>query len=98
MNSIKKEKRSHLPYRLNILFLFVFLLFSVLIFRLGYLQLAQGDDFENQVEETDNVEAKTTSPRGMMFDRYGRVVVDNKPTFIITYTKTQGTTQQEKLE
>ncbi|MDO6658949.1 penicillin-binding protein, partial [Anaerobacillus sp. 1_MG-2023] len=25
-------------------------------------------------------------------------VVDNKPTFIITYTKTQGTTQQEKLE
>ncbi|MGE6206338.1 peptidoglycan D,D-transpeptidase FtsI family protein [Guptibacillus hwajinpoensis] len=98
MNSIKKEKRSYLPFRLNILFLFVFLLFSVLIFRLGYLQLAKGEDFQRQVEETDKVEAKTASPRGMMFDRYGRVLVDNKPTFSVTYTKTQGTTQQEKLE
>ncbi|WP_394174777.1 peptidoglycan D,D-transpeptidase FtsI family protein [Guptibacillus hwajinpoensis] len=94
----EKMKKTHVPFRLNILFLFVFLLFSVLILRLGVIQIVQGEDFERISEQTENVTAKSSAPRGKMYDRYGRVLVDNEPTFTLTYIRNQNTKQQERLE
>ncbi|MCA0985931.1 peptidoglycan D,D-transpeptidase FtsI family protein [Guptibacillus algicola] len=96
---IKKNiKKSHVPFRLNILFLCVFLLFSALVLRLGVIQIVQGEDFERLTEQTENVTAKSSAPRGKMFDRYGRVLVDNEPTFTLTYIRTQNTKSKERLE
>ncbi|MBN8208171.1 penicillin-binding protein 2 [Bacillus sp. NTK071] len=94
----EKMKKTHVPFRLNILFLFVFLLFSVLILRLGVIQIVQGEDFERISEQTENVTAKSSAPRGKMYDRHGRVLVDNEPTFTLTYIRNQNTKQQERLE
>ncbi|MER1973629.1 MAG: hypothetical protein ABS880_07660, partial [Psychrobacter alimentarius] len=44
------KKRSHIPFRLNLLFFVVFLLFATLILRLGYLQIVKGEEFETQVQ------------------------------------------------
>ncbi|ALC89928.1 penicillin-binding protein [Bacillus sp. FJAT-18017] len=94
----KRKKRAHVPFRLNILFFAVFVLFSLLILRLGIVQIVYGDDFKREVERTEDVTVKNPVPRGKMFDRNGQVILDNEPLNAITYTRYQGTTQEEMLE
>ncbi|MGM7702000.1 peptidoglycan D,D-transpeptidase FtsI family protein [Pseudalkalibacillus sp. Hm43] len=93
-----KKKKTHVPFRLNILFVVVFIMFTILILRLGVVQIVHGDSFKAEAERTENITAKLDAPRGKMFDRYGRVVVDNEPVFSITFTRTNNTTQEEIYE
>ncbi|MGG1571775.1 peptidoglycan D,D-transpeptidase FtsI family protein [Fictibacillus sp. NRS-1165] len=86
-----KKKKNHLPFRLNTLFVAVFLLFSILILRLGVLQIVNGEEKRQESEAIKKEEAKKEAPRGKILDRYQRVVVDNKPYFTLTYTKTSST-------
>ena len=87
-----------MPLRLNILFLSVFLLFSTLILRLGVIQIVNGEEYQRVSEQTEKVTAESTAPRGKMYDRYGRVLVDNNPEFALTYIRTQNTKQSERLD
>ncbi|MBB5173894.1 peptidoglycan D,D-transpeptidase FtsI family protein [Texcoconibacillus texcoconensis] len=80
------EKKSHLPSRLNVLFFCVFLLFSILILRLGIVQIVQGEEYQEQLERTVNISAPIEAPRGIVYDRYGHPVVDNELVFTVTYT------------
>lgn len=80
------------------LFFIVFLLFSTLILRLGDLQIIYGDDYKRQLQQTDNVSVNNSVPRGKMFDRNGKVVVDNTPLNAITYTKSQSTDPKVMLK
>ncbi len=93
----KKKKKSHVPVRLNILFLIVFILFSTLILRLGVVQIVYGDDYRREIERTEDVTVNKPVPRGKIFDRTGKVIVDNIPENAITYTNS-GATQKEMLE
>ncbi|WP_084374925.1 peptidoglycan D,D-transpeptidase FtsI family protein [Neobacillus soli] len=79
------------------LFFVVFVLFSILILRLGELQIVFGDDFKREIARTEDVTVNNPVPRGKMFDRYGRIIVDNTPLNAITYTKYQNTSQIEML-
>ncbi|MDN4074766.1 peptidoglycan D,D-transpeptidase FtsI family protein [Fictibacillus terranigra] len=92
----EKKKRNHVPMRLNALFLAVFFLFSVLIFRLGYVQIVQGEEYHRSADKKENVTARLDAPRGKMFDTQDRVVVDNKPLYSITYTRTQKTSPEDR--
>lgn len=94
----KKKKITHMSFRLNLLFIIVFLLFSTLILRLGFLQIAYGEEYKREVEETENVTIDTPVPRGKIYDRYNRVIVGNTPVNVITYTRLQDTSQEERLE
>jgi penicillin-binding protein A len=93
-----KKKKTHVPFRLNMLFFVVFLLFSVLILRLGMVQIVYGDDFKREIERTEDITVNSPVPRGKMFDRNGKIIVDNTPLNAITYTKFQSTSQEEMLE
>lgn len=97
MNTKKKKKKTHVPFRLNMVFFIVFLLFSVLILRLGELQIVFGDDFKREIERTENITVSNPVPRGKMYDRNGETIVDNSPLNAITYTKYQNVTQKEML-
>ncbi|WP_377888482.1 peptidoglycan D,D-transpeptidase FtsI family protein [Alkalihalobacillus sp. R86527] len=92
------KKKNHVPMRLNILFLSVFVLFSLLVLRLGVIQIVEGEEYERVSEQTENVTAESSAPRGKMYDRYGRVLVDNNPQFALTYIRTQNTNQKERLD
>lgn len=95
----KKKKRGQLPLRLNILFLFVFLLFSGLILQLGILQILKGEEAQNKISQTENTTSDHPVPRGKMYDRFGRVILDNEPVRSITYTPPKsGAPANEKLE
>ncbi|MFC0522598.1 peptidoglycan D,D-transpeptidase FtsI family protein [Pontibacillus salicampi] len=98
MASKHKKKKSHLPFRLNVLFFAIFLLFAGLILQLGVVQILFGADAQEEIDKTTNQTTKIPVPRGKMFDRYGNVVVDNKPLYSITYTPSQSPTQEQHLE
>ncbi|MFD1038492.1 peptidoglycan D,D-transpeptidase FtsI family protein [Virgibacillus byunsanensis] len=94
----KKKKKSQLPFRLNILFFVVFLLFSVLILQLGVVQILNGEDFQEEIDRTIKDTTKIPVPRGKMYDRYNNVIVDNKPLYSITYTPAKGTQADDRLD
>ncbi|WP_088071091.1 peptidoglycan D,D-transpeptidase FtsI family protein [Gottfriedia luciferensis] len=96
MNKPKKYKII-LPTRLNTLFFLVFVLFSLLILRLGVVQIVKGEDYKLELERTENMTVDQSVPRGKILDRNGKVVVDNTPLRTITYTRKKGTTSGELL-
>lgn len=87
-----------MPFRLNILFFLVFVLFSALILRLGVVQIVYGDDYRREIERTEEVTVNNSVPRGKMYDRNLKLMVDNQPLDAITYTRKQGTKQTEMVE
>ncbi|MFJ8352397.1 peptidoglycan D,D-transpeptidase FtsI family protein [Bacillus paramycoides] len=92
------KKKTHVPFRLNVLFFCVFLMFSAVIVRLGYVQIVRGEEYKNEVEKKENSTISNPVPRGKIFDRYGRPVVDNAAVRTITFTKTKGSTAADRLE
>ena len=96
-SSVKAKHHSDLTFRMNVLFFTIFIIFSVLIFRLGYMQIVKGEDYVRKLEP-EEVSVHTSVPRGRMYDRYGRILVDNLPENAITYTKMQTTKTEEMLE
>lgn len=95
--SAKAKLRANVAFRMNILFFTIFLLFSILIFRLGFLQIVQGEEYVRELKRTEEVPINTSVPRGRIYDSQGRILVDNEPQNAITYTKLQTTTQEEML-
>jgi penicillin-binding protein A len=91
------KKNTVLPFRLNILFLVVFICFSILVIKLGTLQIVKGEDFRKEISRTENHIIRESVPRGKIYDRNGRIVVDNTGKNAISYTKSQDTKQKEIL-
>ncbi|MFJ7888463.1 peptidoglycan D,D-transpeptidase FtsI family protein [Lysinibacillus xylanilyticus] len=96
--SVKAKHHSNLTFRMNVLFFAIFLVFSMLIFRLGYMQIVKGEDYVRDLERKEEVSVNTSVPRGRMYDRYGRILVDNQPENAITYTKMSATKTDEILD
>ncbi|MBS4209108.1 penicillin-binding protein 2 [Bacillus sp. FJAT-50079] len=94
----KRKKKSHVPARMNMLFFIVFLLFSLLILRLGVVQIVNGEDAKRELEKTEDINVNTSVPRGIIFDRYYNPIVENEPQKAITYTAPKGAKQEETLE
>ncbi|MFD1030729.1 peptidoglycan D,D-transpeptidase FtsI family protein [Metaplanococcus flavidus] len=98
VSQAKSKLKSHTVFRMNILFFSIFLLFSMLILRLGYLQIVKGEDYARALARTEEVPVNTSVPRGRIFDSEGRVLVDNDPVNAITYTAMQTTKRTDMLE
>ncbi|MEC3606006.1 penicillin-binding protein 2 [Bacillus glycinifermentans] len=96
-NKLKTEKRKSLPIRLNILFLLAFIIFTVVIVRLGMVQIVYGEDYTNAVQKQEETDVSSTVPRGKIYDRNLNTIVTNKPLNAITYTRTASTSQKERL-
>jgi penicillin-binding protein A len=93
----QKNKKSHFPFRLNLLFLGVFFLFSVLILRLGFVQIVHGENFKRDLDRKEDITVSNPVPRGKIFDRDYRVIVDNVPKSAITFTN-EGFSQSDLLK
>ncbi|WP_080845827.1 penicillin-binding transpeptidase domain-containing protein [Cytobacillus gottheilii] len=93
----KREKKSQVPFRINLLFFAVFFLFSILIVRLGIVQIVNGESYKREVESTEDVTVSDPVPRGRMLDRHFNIIVDNVPKSAITYTNSNEK-QEDMLE
>ena len=46
-----RKEKTHIPFRLNVLFFIVFLLFSAIIIQLGKVQIIDGETYRNEVNK-----------------------------------------------
>ncbi|MFL2060201.1 peptidoglycan D,D-transpeptidase FtsI family protein [Marinilactibacillus psychrotolerans] len=93
-----EKKKSHIPFRLNLLFFIVFMLFSALILRLGYLQIVRADEYRAEVERTERTTITGSVPRGEMYDANLKKLVGNEARNTITYTRGKNTTAATMAE
>lgn len=93
---IRNKQKTQISPRLNILFLCVFLLFSFIVVQLGRVQIINGETYANELQKNDIVSIPV--PRGKIYDREGKIVVDNKSLRTITYTKSKGVNSEEVLK
>ena len=57
---------------------FALVMFSIIFFRLWYLQVLSGDKYLKQAQNNQVREIKVQAPRGEILDRDGNVLVDNR--------------------
>lgn len=55
--------------------------FGVLVSRLIYLQILRGEQMRQYSEENRIKKVKIAAPRGMIFDRTNKLLIDNRPDF-----------------
>src|SRR5699024_9408791 len=94
----KRKKSAQLPFRLNLLFFIIFVLFTALITQLGTVQILNGQKYQDEVYSTVKDTIKIPVPRGNIYDRNHKVVVDNKALYAITYIPPKGVQAEEKLK
>jgi len=94
-NFNKNDKgNSHIPFRLNLLFFIVFLLFLTLILRLGYMQIIRGEEYQAEVERTETTSINESVARGEIYDASLRTLVGNDAKNTITYTRGKNTSSE----
>ncbi|QWI72943.1 penicillin-binding protein 2 (plasmid) [Bacillus mycoides] len=94
------KNKSHYPPRLSILFFCVFLAFSALVIRLGTVQVINGETYKIELGKQEKRRQVTaiSVPRGKIFDREGKRMVDNAALRIITYKKPEKVTSKDILK
>jgi penicillin-binding protein 2 len=64
--------------RVGVLLIVTFALFSVLAFRLWFLQILSGDAYVSLANNNRTREVKVEAPRGVIYDRNGKILVENR--------------------
>ncbi len=64
--------------------LLVAVFFVILGFRLWYLQVLSGNEYENTAQATQTREVKIPAQRGVIYDRNGTVLANNQPGLNVT--------------
>src|SRR5690606_36576341 len=74
----EKKTGQKLEKRLQFFTIGIFLIFALLVVRLGYLQLVQGEEYEKLAAGNRIRLLPLEAPRGEFLDRNGRVLVANR--------------------
>ncbi len=80
-NFLRSSDNKWLRHRLSFVAYFVTSAFALLFLRLFYLQIIEGDEYR-QLSENNCIRLQNIDyPRGIIFDRNGILLVDNRPSF-----------------
>lgn len=82
----QNEQLQSLQDRFRLLYLILIGMIVILLTRLWYLQIFKGEEFKQFAEENRLKKIKIEAPRGMIFDRNKRLLLDNQPTFNLSIT------------
>lgn len=89
---------SEFRQKLKIVMIVGMLALGLLLVRLWYLQVIKGDELK-QRSENNAVRFRAIQPlRGLIMDRNGMILVDNRPSFDILYMPGRGQNQDQVLE
>jgi penicillin-binding protein 2 len=97
------NKSSQAPYEKNVsafgwfwfIKIFLVLIFSVLVLRLWFLQIAKGSDYLNRAENNHIKQLEMPSTRGLILDRDGKPLVENQAVFDLLVTPKEVTNPEE---
>lgn len=98
MIPMEEESKSRITFRLNLLFTVVFIALSILIVRLSYVQLKEGDKYRAKAESNRFDTLPVPAPRGSIYDRNNDLLVTNKPSYTIAFTLLDQNQYKEKPE
>ena len=76
-----------LKRRLAIATFIIMALSSVIILRLWFLQVYKGYEFEEKAKVNRVRELRLVAPRGNILDRKGRLLITNRPSFNVVWTR-----------
>src|SRR5262245_3200669 len=82
--NLSGDDRRYLSTRLTIMRVVVILVFSALAVSFWYLQIVQHRKFEEMAENNHQRLLALRAPRGVVFDRNGKVLVENRYAFNIS--------------
>ena len=77
----QEEQIREFQDRFRYLYAAVFLVIGLLLSRLVYLQILNGEKMRQYSEENRIKRVKIAAPRGMIFDRNRTLLIDNRPAF-----------------
>lgn len=94
-----KDVKETIEKRYNILIGMIILVMCVLFVNLFYIQVLQTDKYKEKVEaSTKNIVEGSTAPRGRIYDRNHKLIVDNTPSKVIYYKKPNSITTEEEID
>ena len=94
----KNGSLARIPARLNVLMGIVVLMLGLLGWRLVTLQVTDSETYKSAVNSAESSTEKVNVQRGMIYDSTGQVLVANKGSQAITYTKPKGVTEAEMYD
>lgn len=95
----KNKLKEIIEKRYNILIIVILFITTILIVGLFNIQVLKKEYYINKVLEQSKIYVYSTStPRGRMYDRNGKVIVDNKSTLVIYYKKPNNVTTKNEIE
>src|SRR4051812_40036274 len=77
----QEEQIREFQDRFKYLYAVLFIGLGLLVSRLVYLQVLKGEQMRQYSEENRIKRVKVAAPRGMIFDRNHRLLIDNRPDF-----------------
>ena len=92
-NSYKENKdiKIEIEKRYNILTFIIILALLILVTSLFLVQVAGEEKYSTKLENlTKTIVYGESAPRGRIYDRNGKLIVDNKPSKVIYYKKPSG--------
>jgi penicillin-binding protein 2 len=81
------DQSQNLPIRIGVLQIVAFILLSFLGARLYYLQIVKGEYYSDRAENQRIRLIPIPAPRGSILDRNGKILVDSRPTFNVTFAR-----------
>src|SRR6478609_7123067 len=77
----QEEQIREFQDRFKYLYAVLFICLGLLVSRLVFLQILKGDQMRLYSEENRIKRVKVAAPRGMIFDRNHKLLIDNRPDF-----------------
>lgn len=94
----RREIKEQIGKRYRILSVLIVGLMLVLLGRLFYLQVIKRTYYVDKVLKlTENIKEGTSTPRGRIYDRNGKLIVDNQAIKTIVYKRVSGTKTSEEI-
>ena len=78
------DQAQNLSQRVGAIQVFAFVLLAILGVRLYYLQVVKGEYYSDKAENQRIRLIPIPAPRGAIFDRNGKLLVDSRPTYNVT--------------
>ena len=97
--SKKRNIKDIIEKRYIIMIIIICIVMIVLGLNLFFIQFIKHDFYVNKVEQLNrNVIFSNSTPRGRIYDRNGKIIVDNESVKVIYYEKPNGVTTKEEIE
>ena len=102
INKRKKQNNKHLDQimerRFNFITVIIIILFLVISTRVFYLQILKNNEYNEKLAmSTEKTIESTSAPRGRIYDRNHKLLVDNEGIKTIYYKKQKGITTKEEI-